>query len=441
MKTRTVLTLFIGLLTAVWAWDALVVNPMQGDWLWLVRQQGMYLSGLLSIGLMSLAMVLATRPAWLETPLGGMDKIYRLHKWAGILAISAAGGHWLFDQAGGVVRDLIGKAGKPAKEPLLALLQPTHSLAKDMGEWGFYVLVFVLVISLWKRFPYRPWQLLHKAMPVLYLLLAFHSVTFMPVSYWSGPTGMISAVLLAGGTLASAIALAQRIGVRRRHSGRIEQVTQHGSLLEVVCDPGSRWPGHRAGQFAFVTFDHLEGAHPFTIASAWEGSPRRVVFQIKALGDYTRTLAHRLHAGQAVRIEGPYGRLDYQRGRRNAHQVWVAAGVGVTPFLAWLESMQHTPTDTPIQMHYSTRHAQGDPLVQRVRQLCDALPNVTLQIHDASHRQRLDVHALLAGLKARGGKQDIWFCGPSGLGRSLRKGMKHLGLRRARLHQEAFEMR
>jgi predicted ferric reductase len=29
---------------------------------------------------MSLAMMLALRPAWLERPLGGLDKIYHTHK-------------------------------------------------------------------------------------------------------------------------------------------------------------------------------------------------------------------------------------------------------------------------------------------------------------------------------------------------------------------------
>jgi len=31
-------------------------------------------------------MILATRPKWLERPLGGLDKMYQLHKWTGIFA-------------------------------------------------------------------------------------------------------------------------------------------------------------------------------------------------------------------------------------------------------------------------------------------------------------------------------------------------------------------
>ena len=54
-------------------------------------------------------MFLATRPAWLERPLGGMDRIYRTHKWAGILAVAFAALHWLLDMSGDILKGLIGR--------------------------------------------------------------------------------------------------------------------------------------------------------------------------------------------------------------------------------------------------------------------------------------------------------------------------------------------
>lgn len=441
MKTRFVLAGFLGILTAAWAWDALYVNPMLGDLPWLLRQHGLYLTGLLSIGLMSLSMLLATRPAWLERPLGGMDKIYHLHKWGGILAIAFAASHWLIEMASDPLKDMFGKSGRPAKEAVFWLLQPLRSEAKDLGEFAIYILLALLMLALWKRFPYRPWRLLHKAMPVLYLMLVFHTVTLMPLSYWSGPTGLLQAVLLAAGTAAAVISLAQRIGRRRQHEGRVDSVTQRGDVLEVVCDPGAGWKGHRAGQFAFVTFDRLEGAHPFTIASAPEPGSRLITFQIKALGDYTRKLSRRLSAGQAVTVEGPYGRLDWRHGRKDAEQVWVAGGIGVTPFLAWLESMQHAPATVPVTMHYCVRNAATDPFVERMTQLCAELPNVTLHVHDASRAELLDAEKVLAARGPRKGKMDVWFCGPAGFAQSLNDGLRSVVGRGLRMHREAFDMR
>lgn len=441
MRTRIVLASFLGLLTAAWAWDALYVNPMMGDLPWLLRQHGLYLTGLWSIGLMSLVMVLAIRPTWLEGPLGGMDKIYHLHKWGGILAITFAAAHWLVEMASDPLKDMFSKAGRPAKEAVIFLLQPLRSEAKDLGEFAIYILLALLVLALWKRFPYRPWRLLHKAMPVLYLMLVFHTVALMPLHYWSGPTGLLQLVLLAGGTVGAVVSLTQRIGHRRRHQGHIESITQRGDVLEVVCDPGPQWQGHRAGQFAFVTFDRLEGAHPFTIASAPEPSSRLITFQIKALGDYTAKLATRLRTGQPVTVEGPYGRLDWRQGRKDAAQVWVAGGIGVTPFLAWLESMRHAHTDVPVTMHYCVRNASSDPFVNRMRELCAELPNVSLHVHDASQADRLDADTLLAEGGPRNGKMDVWFCGPVGFARSLNDGLRSVIGSGLRMHREAFDMR
>lgn len=55
-------------------------------------------SGLLGMGVMSVAMVLAVRPAWLEHRLHGLDKMYRLHKWLGISGLVLSVAHWLFSQ-------------------------------------------------------------------------------------------------------------------------------------------------------------------------------------------------------------------------------------------------------------------------------------------------------------------------------------------------------
>jgi hypothetical protein len=41
--------------------------------------------------------------------LGGMDRIYRTHKWAGILAISFAAMHWLIELSGDILKSTVGR--------------------------------------------------------------------------------------------------------------------------------------------------------------------------------------------------------------------------------------------------------------------------------------------------------------------------------------------
>ena len=184
-----------------------------------------------------------------------------------------------------------------------------------------------------------------------------------------------------------------------------------------------------------MTFDDDEGAHPFTIASADQGD-NTVSFQIKALGDYTGSLTRHLQTGQRVRVEGPYGRFDLERRDPKARQIWIAAGIGVTPFLAWLESLQSQPDQAPAaELHYCTRDQQSDVFVARLQALCASLPGVQLHIHGARQGSTLKAAALQGAQQA-----EIWFCGPSGLANSLRDGLHALGAR-PRFHQEAFEMR
>src|SRR4030042_4153540 len=98
---KTLIAGLISLVTLAWGWDVLVAGGASGGSSpWVMRQECLYLSGLLSIALMSLAMLLAARPAWLEGPLGGLDRMYRTHKWAGILAVSFAALHWLIEMSG-----------------------------------------------------------------------------------------------------------------------------------------------------------------------------------------------------------------------------------------------------------------------------------------------------------------------------------------------------
>lgn len=435
----SILVPLLALVAAVWYGAfASAVYPAEAALPWIARREGLYLTGLASFALMSLVMLLAVRPAWLEKPLGGMDRIYRLHKWTGILAVGLGAAHWLVELSGDLIKSFIGKAGRLPKPQHDALYAQLRELAEDMGEWALYAALAILVLTLWKRFPYHWWRHVHRAMPALYLMLAFHAALLAPSAYWAQPAGALLALCLAVGVPAAFVSLAGRIGRRRRVSGTVTAVNRSGDVAEIDCRLDAPF-AHRPGQFAFVTFDAKEGAHPFTIASADRGDGT-VRFCVKALGDHTRRLGQTLVVGQPVRVEGPYGRFQLDRRDPQRRQVWVAGGIGVTPFLAWLEALQARPeTATPADLHYCTRDAAADAFVGRLEALCAGLPAIRLRVHDARRGELLDAGML--GL-ADGGKPkaEVWYCGPQGLAEVLRGGLARLG-GGARFHQEAFEMR
>ena len=438
---KTILASFLTLVTLAWGWEMLSPQHLSaGSLAWTLYQEGLYLTGLWSISLMSLAMVLATRPTWLERPLGGMDRIYRLHKWSGILAVGFAAMHWLVEMSDDLLKATVGRAGRIRKDDFSAFAEPVQDLGEALGEWAIYALFALLALTLWSRFSYRLWRPLHRAMPVLYLLLAFHAIVLAPANYWNQPTGLLLAVLLTAGVMASVLSLAGRIGRGKRVSGSVVSVENPTpDILEVRCRLADGWRGHRPGQFAFVTFDSSEGAHPFTIASADRGD-RIVTFAIKSLGDYTRKLPRQLVVGNPVQVEGPYGRFELHRSDRRTRQIWIAAGIGITPFIAWLESLQgERAPEVAADLHYCVRDRTTDPFVERLQELCTGLPKVRLHLHDEQSGP-LTAEAL-AATSGNVKRAEVWFCGPRGFAETLRNGLRQAWPGSIRFHQEAFEMR
>jgi predicted ferric reductase len=400
-------------------------------------------SGLLGMGVMSVAMLLAVRPAWLEHRLHGLDKMYRLHKWLGITGLVIAILHWLCSQG----PKWLVKAGwleRPARGPrpvqtdaILAFLQGQRGLAEDLGEKAFYVALVLIALALIKRFPYRHFIRTHRWIALAYLVLVWHAVVLTQFSYWTQPVGIAQGLLLAAGTVAALISLTRRIGARRKAVGEVEQIEylEGVKVNAVSVQLRSEWAGHEPGQFAFVTFDEREGAHPFTISSAWQGDGR-LLFLIKALGDYTHRLAGRLKVGDEVTVEGPYGRFQFEGESRR--QIWIGGGIGITPFIARLQHLAQQPDGREIDLFHSTADVDESAL-QRLRQDAEAA-GVRLHLL-VSRRDGLLTGERLRALVPDWQEAEVWFCGPAGFGDAIRSDLCGQGLPSARFHQELFEMR
>ena len=174
------------------------------------------LSGVLAIGCMSIAMILALRPRWPESWLGGLDKMYRLHKWLGITALVVAIVHWLSAQGpkwavGWGVLERPARGARPAIEsPIEAIFADLRGSAEGLGEWAFYATVVLVALALTQYFPYRLFYKTHRLLALAYLVLVFHAVVLIRFSYWTSPLGWVMMVLLACGTWAAVLALLRR---------------------------------------------------------------------------------------------------------------------------------------------------------------------------------------------------------------------------------------
>ena len=402
-------------------------------------------SGVLGIGMMSVAMMLALRPKWLEPHLDGLDKMYRLHKWLGMGALIVSILHWWWAQGSkwmvgwGWLDRPTRKAG-PSESlgQLESWLREQRSLAESVGEWAFYAAVVLIALALIKRFPYHLFAKTHKWLAAAYLLLAYHSVVLTKADYWEQPIGWLLAASLLGGCVASILSLTGRIGATRKVQGTIARVTNYPALRvtasEIELENG--WPGHSAGQFAFVTSDKREGPHPYTIASSWNPAERHLVFITKALGDHTGRLQQRLRVGLSVTVEGPYGCFDFED--TQPRQIWIGAGIGITPFVARLKYRAMIPDAKKIDLFHSTAEFDQDAINHLASDAAAA--DVRLHLLVDSRDGRLNGERIRASVPDWE-SASFWFCGPPGFGQSLRKDFLAHGLPPERFHQELFQMR
>ena len=414
-----------------------------------VRNLLVQYSGVIGIGVMSVAMVLALRPVWLEPWLGGLDKTYRLHKWLGISGLVAAvmhwiaanGPHWLVELSW-MERGARGERGEGPDAGSLGTVQQwfgeLRSPAEAMGEWAFYAVVLLIALALIKRFPYRLFAKTHTLIAVAYLALAFHAVVLMSFGAWTQPLGIVMGVLLVAGTFSAVVVLSRQVGKRRRVAGTIEANHHFPDMkvLETTILLEDGWKGHQSGQFAFVTFDAKEGPHPFTIASAWDASNPRIMFITKALGDYTDVLPERTQVGRKVTVEGPYGAFTFDDSAKR--QIWIGGGIGITPFIARMKQLARVPGAQAIDLFHSTTELAPDALAKLTADAAAANVNLHVLI------DRRD--GFLTGEKLRRAVPDwtsasIWFCGPAGFGNALHRDLSSHGLARHAFHQELFSMR
>lgn len=403
-------------------------------------------TGVVAIAAMSVAMLLALRPSWLERPLNGLDKMYRLHKWLGISGLVLAVIHWWLAQGtkwmvgwGWLSRPQRGRG--PGEDTLSGFEQWIRSqrgLAESLGEWAFYAAALLIVLALFKSFPYRWFRKTHTWLTLAYLVLVYHSLVLTKTDYWLQPVGWLLAILMLGGTVSALLVLTGRVGRQRQVRGVIRSVNWYPGVqvVEGCIELEGGWKGHEPGQFAFVTSKRDEGAHPYTIASAWHQEEPSLTFIVKALGDWTGQLNSWLKPGLPVTVEGPYGRFDFNDDC--PRQIWIGAGIGITPFIAKMKHLARNPTSQEIHLFHVTTDFDQSAMDRLTADVAAA--NIRLHLTITPEDGRLTPEQIRSAVP-EWRSASIWFCGPAAFGDALRADFIEQGLPAGRFHQELFDMR
>jgi predicted ferric reductase len=370
--------------------------------------------------LMAFSQLFATRFSVLETIFGPLDRIYILHKWVGILAMVAV---LLHDTIDAELDDI-------GAETWLV------DLAETLGELSLYGLLILVVISIATFIPYPLWRMTHKFMGALFALSSFHYVFMLKPFSMLDPLGLYVLLFCILGMACYLVTLIPFSLLAGRFEYRVKTIDKSGHSTVISMEAITKGIKHQAGQFSFISLqkEKMLEPHPFTISSA-PMENRNLQFTIKALGDYSTALPKYIQIGDTVKVSKAYGSFKQQQNL--SPQVWLASGVGITPFLAWLEQ----GNSSSITLYYSFKNEQQAPHLDRVKQLCSERENVQLVIVDTSKRKRLSAQEIVDGLQGSLTQSRVYFCGPKAMRKDLQQTFNSLGLRHSRFHYEEFELR
>lgn len=121
-----------------------------------------------------------------------------------------------------------------------------------------------------------------------------------------------------------------------------------------------------------------------------------------------------------------------------ARQVWLAGGIGITPFLAWAESL--TEADSrDIHLIHCVRTQEEAIGLETLRAAAARNPRFSFEVVATARDGRLTAERLISTAPFTVRQADLWFCGPTGLKDGVLKGLKAEGQTPRRVRFEQFE--
>ena len=384
--------------------------------------------GSILIVLMSCSLFLSTRPKWAEPFFGGLDKMYLTHRRTSTSAFLLMFVHLL----------------------TVPISTTNLRLGNYLAMISFLGIVSIVLPTLAPRIPflskltnstYEGWKKLHRFIGIFFITGFIHSLTVKGLDAFIAINWV--QVFFIIGTASYLYTEVFGRFFKKYLPFTVEAVNHpNGSTTEVVLR-AKKAPiqKQRAGQFLFVRFPQdkvLNESHPFTISSA--PAPREDVLRVtvKASGDFTRHLFSHLQAGADAIVEGGYGMFDYKTGGQK--QIWVAGGIGVTPFLAFIRDMDGNLSHD-VDFYYTVRHREEAIFADEIEAAAKKNPHLKVHIRFSSTDGSLTVDEIV---KNAGGSLDehhIYMCGPLPMVQAFEKKFVEAKVPAANIHYEEFNFR
>jgi predicted ferric reductase len=286
-----------------------------------------------------------------------------------------------------------------------------------------------LLIAMWPRLSYASWRKLHHLLSLSVLFGAAHLV-------WLGLDGVLLAVpvLIIVFLLWRVFRADHGLGAQPYVVQRVDDLSS--TTVEITLHPLANGLNAAPGQYVLAAFfagPQYQGCgeyHPYTISAINpEGD---MALGIKALGDCTRKLRS-IQTGAEARLQGPFGNF---LANATGPSLWVAGGIGITPFMA---ALRNGLLNHPVHLIYLHREGAHAPYLQELNELAARQPQLQLHVEDTGDALP-DMERLLP-LAGELCELDCYLCGPSAMVDSTTQLLKARGVGARRIHFERFDFR
>jgi predicted ferric reductase len=410
-------------------------------------------TGLVGMVLYALNLLYATRLRFLESLFGGLNRVYIAHHILGGFALIFLSLHPLFLGLRLIqisflqVSLLLLPNGLAPFGALFNTHSPYH--AQVLQQWAitfgiiaFWGMVGLLLVTFFIQIPYRIWLVTHKLLGVFFIIGALHLIFITSDSTNSMPLRTYMLTLTAIGIASYIYRLFAGKILVRHYRYEVQEVTATGGdVVKISMLPLGQRMTYKPGQFVFIRFlgagdlGISQEWHPFSISSGSNDASLQIA--VKALGDYSKTLAN-MQYGTVAEIEGAYGKFSYIE-YKNRDLIWVAGGIGITPFLSMARSLPDN--GYRIDLYYSMKTSSEAIDWPALYDLAMARQGQFRIIPYVSDKQQGRLSADFIEQTSGGltGK-DIYICGPPMMMKSLRKQFKDKSVPGTSIHTEEFAM-
>ncbi|MEM9063557.1 MAG: ferric reductase-like transmembrane domain-containing protein [Pseudomonadota bacterium] len=374
--------------------------------------------GALSMSSMAISLILAARWRIVDRLMGGPDKSYVAHRWLGFFALGSAMAHWgLASSVGAGVLPVLAESGE------------------DVGNLAAIGLLLMTAAALVRAIPYHLWKVSHMLMGPVFLLAAYHTFfVASPLAVGAAPWTLMAVVSVIG---LAAWGQTLRSKLTPTRLATVETVYPFEGGVDVTLRAAAPLSRFRPGQFSTLAYNAARAeAHPFTIAGGDETSRR---FVIRSAGDWTNHFVRNVKIGDQLRVGHGVGRFLPQIGSRRSEQLWIAGGVGITPFLAALEKME-PDTGARVTLIYCIRSRASAGAIRDVEQHAARLPQLDLIVAGDGIQNKLTEARLTEISRTMGPRAEAYVCGPEGL-KDLITGVWQVLGKNGPIHAERFDFR